>query len=221
MTCTPADDDFLKTAWPGVVITTPEKWLVNVLSAQVGQYSVLLGGVGFVKDALLADTVSTIRNGLVESLGGQGLAAVSAQGTASFVLQEVAPGGLGVTVSGPSEGTIAAELIGGGDSNEAQRLFWLEQALCSLPPCCWFTCVSDYKLMHAALAAHWIYTMNSISSSGSGANDFTSMKLGPASLSKGKSAWSGNPTDGDFARTVPGQMYLFLRAKYVIPAVCA
>ena len=79
--------------------------------------------------------------------------------------------------------------------------------------------------MHAALAAHWIYlTMpGNIGTTGSGANDFNSMRLGPAALTKGASVWgqAGAASDADLARTVPGQYFLSLRRKYVFPVLCA
>ena len=56
---------------------------------------------------------------------------------------------------------------------------------------------------------------------GSGANDFTSMRLGPASFSKTVSAWaSASPADGDLAKTGAGQLFLSLRARYVMPFFC-
>ena len=218
--CIPADDAFLIAAFPQVVVKGKETWMVTVLDAVEGEYQVSLNTAQFQNDAVLADTITTIRNKLLFSLGAQAQAAVSSVGVGSIQLDEVKAGGLNIEVEGPAVDTIEATLISGGDQNAAMRQFWLDQSLCSLPPCCVITCASDYTLMHASLAAHWIFTMGTLSGSGSAANDFTSMRLGPASLSKGKSAWSANPADGDLARTAPGQMYLFLRSKYVFPFVC-
>lgn len=222
MTCIPADDAYLISLFPAVVQRQREKWMITVLAAQEGEYSVSLAGASFPADAVQADTVSSIRAKLAFALGVQTLAAVSQVGVASVQLDEVKPLGLAVTTSGPAPDTIEATLISGGDTNAAQRAFWLSQTLCSLPPCCAFAygCASDYTLMHAAITAHWLFTMNNISGTGTGANDFDSMRLGPASLSRGKTAWSANPADGDLARTAPGQLFLQLRAKYVFPFVC-
>jgi hypothetical protein len=220
MACIPADDAFLIAAFPGVVQRQRERWVVTVLDAAVGEYSVTINTAQFPVDSLLADTVTTIRNALAFQLSAQSVAAISSIGVASIQIDEIKPGGLNLTVEGPAVDTIEATLVSGGDTNSAMRALWLAQALCSLPPCCVITCAADYTMMHAALAAHWIYTMGNIGGTGSGANDFDSMKLGPASLTRGKTAWSGNPADGDFSKTIPGQLYLFLRSKYVFPFTC-
>lgn len=222
MDCTPPTDDYLITAFPGVVLRTPEKWLVTVLASQVGAYDVEMGGASFPYDALPQNTVTHIRNGLQFQLGFQTLAAVTPTGVNSIQLSELGTAGLDITVSGPAVDTIEATLVSGGDGNAAFRQFWLDRSACGMPPCCLFTCPGDYQLMWAALAAHWIFTLSpqNLGGSGSGANDFDSMRLGPASLSRGKSAWSANPADSDLARTAPGQLYLQLRARYLIPAFC-
>lgn len=234
-TCTPADDAYLVTAWPGVVARTGERWLVTVAEAlaQTGTYSVTMTGLPFAFAATVPpDDATTIRNGLLSALGGQALAAVSPQGSTGILLQEVVPPppatptGLAVTVSGPAADTIAATLISGGDSNAAQRAYWLESVLCMLPPCAVFCrCPGDYTRMHAALAAHYLYTTapSNVGSSGSGANDFERMRLGPAELSRGTGAWgqAGAAADADLARTVPGRFFLALRRKYIFPIVCA
>ncbi len=56
---------------------------------------------------------------------------------------------------------------------------------------------------------------------GAGANDFESMRLGPASLTRGVSAWAAaSPADADLAKTGAGQLFLSLRARYVMPFFC-
>lgn len=222
MGCEPATDEFLISLFPQLVVTAPEKWLVTVVSAQVGTYQVNMGATEFPVDAELADTISTIRDKLQFALGGQLQAAVSPVGVSSLYLDELGIEGLDITVAGPVDGSITAQLISGGDSNEAFRLLWLANTLCFLPPCCVFACCpSDYTLMHAAIAAHYLFTMGNLSSTGSAANDFQSMRLGPASLSKGANAWAGQfPSDGDLAKTAPGQLYLAIRSKYVFGILC-
>jgi hypothetical protein len=234
-TCIQATDADLVLAWPGTVTRTGERWLVVVSSplAATGTYTITMGGLPFEYAATVPpDTGALIRNGLLVPLGAQVLAAASPQGATGILLQEMPPpppalpSGLGVTVTGPAVDTITATLISGGDANEAQRLYWLSAVLCSLPPCCIFaSCPGDYTRMHAALAAHWIYTTKpqNIGATGSGANDFEEMRLGPGTLKRGKSAWSaaGQSADGDLARTVPGQYFLALRRKYIFPFICA
>jgi hypothetical protein len=229
--CTYADDTYLTTVWPGVVVRTGERWLVVVDAAQAGTYTVTMGGLPFEVEATGDDTTATIRASLVASLGGQVLAAVSPQGLTGLLLQEMPPAppalpsGLAVVATGPADGTITATLVSGGDTNATARTYWLEQVKCSLPPCCVVTCVADYTAMHAALAAHWLYSTApaNIGQAGGGANDFERMQLGPASLSRGKSVFaaSGKALDDALARTVPGQYFLSLRAKYIFPFLCA
>lgn len=231
MSCTYADDTYLTTIWPGVVVRTGERWLVVVDAAQAGAYTVAMGGLPFEVTATGDDTTATIRASLVASLGGQVLAAVSSQGAAGLLLQEIPPtppalpSGLDVTATGPAANTMTATLVSGGDTNAALRAYWLEQVKCSLPPCCVVTCAADYTAMHAALAAHWLYLTApaNIGQAGGGANDFESMRLGPAHLSRGKSAFAatGKALDDALARTVPGQYFLSLRMKYIFPIVCA
>lgn len=236
MTCTPADDAYLIAQWPGVVLRTGERWLVVVAGApdlQTGAYSVSMLGLPFAYDATVPpDTATVVRDGLLSPLGGQLLAAASPQGLTGLLLQEVVqpgvvPSGLAVTVAGPAPDTISATLLSGGDSNAAQRAAWLERTLCWLPRCCEFppNCVGDYTLMHAAIAAHMIFTTmpQNVGSTGGGANDFERMRLGPAELSRGQNSWSGGtaPTDDALAKTAPGQLYLMLRARYVFPIMCA
>lgn len=235
MTCTPADDAFLTTAWPGVVTRSGERWLVVVDSqnVQTGVYTVSMAGLPFQYAATVPpDSAATVQQQLLAQFGLQVFAASSPQGLTGILLQEVPPpppsqpSGLSVTVTGPAADTISATLVSGGDANLATRLYWLDAVLCSLPPCCLFTsCPGDYTRMHAALAAHWIYSTKpqNVGSTGAGANDFERMRLGPAELSKGANAWGagGNTSDGDLARTVPGQYFLSLRRKYIFPIVCA
>lgn len=221
MTCVPATDEYLIAAFPGVVLRTRERWVVKVIAAAIGEYDIEMVGASFPYDGLLGDTVLKIRNALLFQLGGQPFAAAGSLGADSIQIEEVGVTGLGITVSGPAPDTISATLVSGGDSNATFRQFWLDRALCGLPPCCVFTCIEDYTLMHAALAAHWIYTMSTINGSGGGANDFIQQRLGPASLTKGKNVWSANPADSDLAQTIPGQLYLQLRARYVFGIVCA
>lgn len=235
MTCTPADDAFLTTAWPGTVTRSGERWLivVDAVNVQSGTYTVTMGGLPFSYIATVPpDNATTVQQGLLQQLGLQMFAAASAQGLTGVLLQEVPPPppaqptGLSVTVTGPAVDTITATLVSGGDTNSAQRAYWLDAVLCSLPDCravCF--CGDDYRRMHAALAAHWIYTTKpqNVGATGAGANDFERMSLGPASLSRGANAWgaNGNTSDGDLARTVPGQYFLSLRRKYIFPIVCA
>jgi len=225
MSCTFADDAFLIAAFPGVVKRTPEQWVVAVLSAAVGNYTVNISSAAFIAAALIGEDASDIRYGLLSTLGGQMFAAVSAVGAASLVLSALsATTGLALTVSGPGEGTIEATLVAGtGDSNAAQRALWLEEAKCGLPPCCAVTCARDFTMMHAALAAHLIFTMGNLGATGASANDFDSMTLGPASLKRGMSvsAWAAaSPADADLATTGPGQLYLRIRSRYVFGFRC-
>lgn len=235
MTCTPADDAFLTTAWPGVVTRSGERWLVVVdpNNVQTGTYTVTMAGLPFQYGATVPpDNAVTVAQGLLQQFGLQMFAAASPQGLTGILLQEIPPpppaqpAGLAVTVSGPAPDTISATLISGGDANLATRLFWLNAVLCLMPDCrmvCF--CGDDFRLMHAALAAHWIFSTKpqNVGSTGAGANDFERMRLGPAELSKGANSWGagGNSSDGDLARTVPGQYFLSLRRKYIFPIVCA
>jgi hypothetical protein len=232
-TCIPATDADLTTWWPGTVIRTGERWLVVVDAAATGVYTITMGGLPFQCAATVPpDTTTTIAQGLLVPLSLQLLAAASPQGLSGILLQEVPPQppnqptGLAVTATGPAPDTITATLISGGDSNEAMRLMWLDAVTCSLPPCWVFACCpGDYTRMQAALAAHWIYSTmpQNVGSTGSGANDFERMRLGPAELARGVQQWAanGNSADGDLARTVPGQYFLSLRRKYVFPILCA
>lgn len=233
MTCTPADDAYLTAAWPGVVARTGERWLVVVDPGLVtsGTYTVTMAGLPFqYLAAVPPDSAPTVVAGLLSPLSLQMLAAASPQGLYGILLQEVPPAppaqpaGLAVTVDGPVADSITATLVSGGDGNEAARLFWLDAVLCSMPPCCAVTCKADWTAMHAALAAHWIYSTmpQNVGSTGGGANDFDRMRLGPAELSRGMNAWGagGNSADGDLAKTVPGQYFLSLRAKYIFPFRC-
>lgn len=231
MSCTYADDTYLTTVWPGVVMRTGERWLVVVAVAAAGTYTVNVVGVPFSYEATGDDTTATIAAALTLALGAQVFAAVSPTGLTGALLQEVpptppaTPSGLSVTVSGPNPGDITATLVDGGDANAAARAFWLEDVKCSLPACCAVTCAADYTAMHAALAAHFIFTTKptNIGAAGGGANDFDSMRLGPASLNRGTSVWAtqGKGLDDQLARTVPGQYFLRLRAKYIFPIMCA
>lgn len=231
MTCTYADDTYLTTVWPGVVTRAGERWLVVVAVAAAGTYTINVGGLPFTYDATADDTTATIRAGLLATLGAQVLAAVAPQGTTGVLLQEIppappaTPSGLAVTVTGPGADDITATLVSGGDTNATARTYWLEQVKCSLPPCCVVTCSADYTAMHAALAAHHLYTTApaNIGQTGAGANDAETMRLGPALRTRGKSvfATAGKALDDALARTVPGQYFLSLRAKYIFPIVCA
>lgn len=220
MTCTLADDAYLIAAFPGVVVRTPEKWLVTAVTALEGDYTVTMQGVPFAYPAAAEDDTVDIRDGLVSLLGGQMLAAVSPVGLSALTLDMLTSVVLTLTATGPADGSITAALISGGDTNAASRAFWLARAECGLPPCCLVTCAADYTLMHAALAAHLLFTFGNLGGTGNGANDFESMTLGPASLKRGANSWQSSPADGDFAKTAPGQLYLMLRAKYVFPFFC-
>lgn len=219
--CVYADVAFVLSAFPGAAVVGPEVWAVNVLAAQTGEYVVAVQGgeYPFVADG--GSTVPDVADGLLVALSGQMLAAVSPNGANGLVVQSLGLP-LALTAEGPAEGTIEASLIGGGVSNTAAIEFWLEYTKCSLPPCCKVTCKADYTLMHAALAAHWLMYLAGLSGSGGGGSvgDWERMRLGPAELSRGKSAWSTNPADSVLAKTGPGQLFLTLRAKYVFPAMC-
>ena len=220
--CVFADVAFVLAAFPGAAVIGPEVWAVNVLAAQAGEYVVAVQGGEYPFVADNASTVPDVADGLLGALSGQMLAAVSPNGVNGLVLQALGTLPLDVVVSGPAEGTIEANLIGGGVANTASIEFWLEYTKCSLPPCCRVTCKADYTLMHAALAAHWLMYLAGLSGTGGGGavGDWDRMRLGPAELSRGKSAWSTNPADSVLAKTGPGQLFLTLRAKYVFPAMC-
>ena len=221
MACTFADDAYLIAAFPSAVVRTAERWLVVVAAAAAGAYTVVLGGANFPYAAVVADDTTDIRDGLQLALGGQPLAAIATMGVNGLVVMELQPSGLAVTATGPSEGDITATLQPGtGDSNATARAFWLERAKCGLPPCCVVTCAEDYTLMHAALAAHLILAAGNTGGTGQFAGNFSSMRLGPASLTAGASAWK-SPADSVLATTEPGRMYLMLRARYVFPFACA
>ena len=233
MACTFADDAYLILAWPGVVLRTGERWLVGVdqALAQTGTYTVTMQALPYQYVATVPpDDAQAVRDGLLVPLGLQVAAAASPQGLTGILLHEVVqpgvvPAGLGVTVTGPAVDTIAATLISGGDGNAAVRAYWLEAVKCGMPACCAFTCQSDFTVAHAALAAHWIYSTmpQNVGSTGGGANDFERMRLGPAELSRGASAWgqSGAAADADLARTVPGRAFLAIRRRYIMPIMCA
>jgi hypothetical protein len=220
--CVYADDAYLigPGHFPGVVVRSPESWVVTVLASAVGNYTVTLGGAGYVYPGVLGQTAGDIADGLLGVLGASLLVAVSPTGAASVVVQAVSSTALDLTVSGPAVDTIEATLISGGDTNADARAEWLERAKCGLPPCACVPCEGDFTLMHAALAAHWLYTLGNVSGTGSGANDFDAMRLGPASLTKGKTAWSANPADADLATTAAGKLFLWLRSKYVMNWRC-
>jgi hypothetical protein len=217
-----------------VVTRAGERWLVVVSgpNATSGEYLVAMGGLPFQYVAAVPpDDASTIRDGLLQQLGAQVLASASPQGLTGILLQEVVPPppalptGLGVQVAGPAADTITATLVSGGDTNAADRARWLEAALCWIPDCRYVCyCGDDYAQMQAALAAHWIYSTKpaNIGGAGGGANDFERMRLGPAELSRGQSAYGagGAAADDMLARTVPGQYFLALRRKYIFPFVC-
>jgi hypothetical protein len=222
MACTPADDAYLIQLFPGVVITVREDWLVTILLASEGTYTVTLKGVPYAFEAPIGASLTEIRDGLQNELGGQLFAAINPVGVAGLQIEELGTGGLGLTVEGPIADSMSATLTAGGDANEALRIFWLANTLCFLPPCCAFVCCpGDYTMMHAAIAAHFLFTMGALNSAGGGANDFDSMKLGPAALNRGSKTWGAvSPADGDLAKTAPGQLYLMIRSKYVFGVVC-
>lgn len=233
MTCPLADDAYLIAAWPGVVVRTGERWLVAVdpALAATGVYTVTMAGLPYqYATTVPPDDAQSIRAGLLSPLSLQVQAAASPQGLYGVLLQEVPPpppaqsAGLAVSVSGPAPDSITATLISGGDGNATQRALWLDAVLCGLPPCCAVRCPGDWTRMHAALAAHWIYSTmpQNVGSTGGGANDFERMRLGPAELSRGVSVWGANDAaaDADLARTVPGQFFLAQRARYIFPFMC-
>lgn len=220
--CTYADVAFVLGAFPGVGVVGPEVWAVNVLAAQAGEYQVSLQGGEYPFAAGGQSTVSDVADGLLQALGGQMLAAVSPNGVNGLVMQALSTAPLDLLAEGPADGTIEANLVSGGVSNTAAVQFWLDYTRCSLPPCCRVTCKADYTLLHASLAAHWLTYLAGLSGTGGGGavGDWERMRLGPAELSRGKSAWSTNPADSVLAKTGPGQLHLVLRAKYVFPVMC-
>ena len=58
MACTFADDAYLVAAFPPVVVRTAERWLVVVVAALAGAYTVVLGGASFPFVAVNADTTA-------------------------------------------------------------------------------------------------------------------------------------------------------------------
>lgn len=220
-TCTYADDAYLLVAFPAVQVLVAESWQVNVVVAQAGEYSVDFLGASYVYVAGADETTSDIAIGLLGALSGQMQAAVGMSGAAGLLIVGATATPLGLTVSGPGDGDITADLLpGSGDANAAQRAFWLERAKCGLPPCCVVTCKDDYTLMHAALAAHYLLYYGSAGKTGGAAGDWSRMRLGPAELSRGLTTWGqSSPADADLAKTAPGQLYLYLRSKYVFGVV--
>lgn len=221
VTCTFADDAYLVSAFPGVVATSPERYAVAVLAALPGEYVVTSNGADFPYTASAEDDATDIRNGLLALLGLQVGFAVAPSG-ANALLLEAAEGSLGLTVTGPAVDTIEATLIAGGDGNATSRAFWLERAKCWLPPCCVITCASDFTLMHAAVAAHYIDKFAGGASTGTATmGQFKSMRLGPASLEAAAKAWTtANPADSDMDDGGPGSLYLSIRARYVFGFRC-
>lgn len=233
--CTYADDAYLLVAFPAVQVVAVEAWQVNVVEAvDGGEYSVDFLGASYPYTAQVGDTVDDIAAGLLAALSGQMFAAVGQSGAAGLLVVAATATPLELTVSGPNLGSITATLMpGSGDANAAQRAFWLERAKCGLPLCCKVTCKADYTLMHAALAAHYLMYYASAGGGqpilqgggnagggGQAAGDWERMRLGPAELSRGVSAWAaGGAADADLAKTGPGQLYLLLRGKYVFPVM--
>jgi hypothetical protein len=216
-TCTYADDDYLLVAFPAVQVLVAESWQVNVVAAAEGEYAVDFLGASYPYAAGAGESAADIALGLLGALSGQMQAAVGLSGGAGLLVVGASATPLDLEVSGPNEGDITATLLpGSGDANAAQRAFWLERAKCGLPPCCAVTCKDDYTLMHAALAAHYLLYYGNTGKTGSAAGDWNRMRLGPAELSKGVSAWAASsPADADLAKTGPGQLFLALRSKYV------
>lgn len=229
--CTYADDAYLLVAFPAVQVVAAEAWQVNVVVAvEGGEYSVDFLGASYPYAAQAGDTVDDIAAGLLAALSGQMLAAVGQSGPAGVLVVAATATPLDLEVTGPNDGDITAALLpGSGDTNAAQRAFWLERAKCGLPPCCRVTCKDDYTLMHAALAAHYLLYYGSVGGGqptlqgggnagggGQAAGDWERMRLGPAELSRGVSAWAaGGAADADLAKTGPGQLFLQLRGKYI------
>lgn len=221
--CVLADDDYLITAWPMVVITTPGTWLVTVAVVAAGSYVVTVGGIPYAYDADGTETLSEIRNALLTQLSMGLTFGVSPVGPASapaLLIVEAQASGLTVTVEGPNEGDLTVEQIAG-SSNSATRAFWLARAECGLPDCCYFCgCKADYTLYHASLAAHLILTAQNTGPTGYSAADFETMRLGPATLTRGATAFQA-PTEQALARTEPGKVVLMLRRRYLPFIICA
>lgn len=225
--CVYADDAYLVAHFPAVVVRVPERWLVTVVVAEAGDYSVTAHTQVATYPAVVPpDGVAVVRNGLVDALGLNPWVSASLVGFNALQVLEVPlvlpPPGLALTAAGPTldPPVVLVELLDGGDVSADFRDLWLEAAKCGLPPCCVVSCKSDYTLMHAALAAHLVFIMFNLGPTGQSAGIFDRMSLGPAALSKAKiAAYAGqSPIAG---QTAPGDLFLEIRSRYVVGAMCA
>ena len=229
MTCTFADDAYLISRWPQVVVSTPGVWLVTVVAVSAGDYTITVGGVPYVYTADGTETAGDIRGFLLLAVSTSLAVTSSPTGSAMITMIQVQAAALTVTVSGPGLGDITIDQTAGSD-NTAQRTIWLDAAKCGVIACCYFEacgscggpsvdCTSDFTLYHASLAAHMLILNTSMGPSGFSAASFQSMTLGPASLTKGKTGYV-SPVEEDLARTEPGRLCLMLRRRYLPFAMC-
>lgn len=225
-TCEYADDAYLIQAWPQVVVTTPGSWVVTIVASAAGDYTVTIGGVPYATTAAGGETLTAIRDALLLALSSAlsfTASPVGSEAAPGIAIAEVVATGATLTASGPSgpaPSEVTVTTIAEGD-NATQRAFWLERAKCGVPCCAFFCgCVADYTLWHASLAAHWILTQGAMGPGGRGINDFKRMELGPAMLEASARQYA-TPTETDLGQTVPGQMVIALRRRYLPPVFCA
>ena len=224
--CVLADDAYLIQAWPQVVISTPGQWLITFVSVVAGTYAVTVNGIPYGYDTDGTDTLAEIRDQVLNQLT-MGLSfGASPAGTElapAILISEIQASGLTVAASGPS-GPAPSEvtlLQVAGESNLAQREFWLERAECGVPACCFFCgCTADYTLYHASLAAHLLMKAQTADATGFSATNAKRMELGPAKLERNVLEYA-TPTEADLASTVPGSMVLTLKRRYLPPFWCA
>lgn len=225
MACELADDDYLVTAWPQVVISSPGQWLVVFVAAAAGDYTVTVNGVPYGYTADGTEMLAAIRDEVLSQLSMALTFGASPAGTAAapaIIVTEIAASGMTVAASGPS-GPAPSEVtltqIAGAD-NSAQRAFYLERAACGVPDCCWFsTCEADYTFYHASLAAYMILLAISTGPDGVSGADAKRMELGPAKLERMDRTY-GSATATDLGRNEPGKTVLMLRSRYLPQVMC-
>lgn len=235
MACTYADDAYLIARWPQVVVSTPGIWLATVLLVVAGNYTLTVGGIPYVYAADGTETAEVIRDELIALVSLSLFVGVSPTGANAITLAQVQVGALTVTFTGPTDPEPDPPEVSlaqtAGTSNAAFRALILEEAKCGTPDCCTFTsagcacglplttCESDFTLWHASMAAHLIIAAQAMGPSGYSASSFQSMRLGPASLTRGANNYA-TPTETDLARTEPGKVVLMLRRRYLPPLFC-
>ena len=224
--CVLADDAYLVQAWPQVVISTPGQWLVTFVAVDVGTYAITINGIPYGYDADGTETLAAIRDQVLTTLTMGLTFGASPAGTAlapAIIITEIQASGLTVAASGPA-GPAPSEvtlLQVAGESDLAQREFWLARAECGVPACCFFCgCAADYTLYHASLAAHLLMKAQTTDASGFSATNAKRMELGPAKLERNVLEYA-TPTEADLASTAPGSMVLTLKRRYLPPFWCA